>query len=90
MIKIDRVDVDRHPCASKQVRIVIFARREHGWGGAGDAAKEQQLVKSSKFEIKTVVLLKTVDTYDALQEGIKTLKGREELISACDTGYHRY
>ena len=30
VIKIDRVDVDRHPCASKQVRIMRFARREHG------------------------------------------------------------
>ena len=34
VIKIDRVDVDRHPCASKQVRIVRFARREHGWARA--------------------------------------------------------
>ena len=41
--------VDRHPCASKQVLNVRFARREHGWGGASDAAKEQQLVKSSKW-----------------------------------------
>ena len=49
VIKIDRVDVDRHPCASKQVRIVRFARREHGWGGASDAAKEQQLVKGSTW-----------------------------------------
>ena len=39
---------DRHPCARKQVRIVRFARREHGWGGASDAAKEQQLVKGSR------------------------------------------
>ena len=28
VIKIDRKDVDRHPCASKQMRIMIFARRE--------------------------------------------------------------
>ena len=48
MIKMEGVDVDRHPCASKQVLIVRFARREHGWGGAGDAAKEQQLVKGSE------------------------------------------
>ena len=34
VIKIGRVDVDRHPCASKQVRIVRFARREHGWARA--------------------------------------------------------
>ena len=34
VIKIDRVDVDRHPCASKQVRIMRFARREHGWARA--------------------------------------------------------
>ena len=39
VIKIDRVDVDRHPCASKQVRIVRFARREHGWGRASDLQK---------------------------------------------------
>ena len=49
VIKIDRVDVDRHPCASKQVRIVRFARREHGWGRASDAAKEQLLVKGSRW-----------------------------------------
>ena len=49
MIKIDRVDVDRHPCASKQVRIMRFARREHGWGGAGGAAKEHELVKGSTW-----------------------------------------
>ena len=49
VIKMEGVDVDRHPCASKQVRIVRFARREHGWGGASDAAKEQQLVKISKW-----------------------------------------
>ena len=49
VIKMDGVDVDRHPCASKQVRIVRFARREHGWGGAGDAAKEQLLVKGSRW-----------------------------------------
>ena len=29
---MDSVDVDRHPCASKQVWIVRFARREQGWG----------------------------------------------------------
>ena len=40
VIKIGRVDVDRHPCASKQVRIVRFARREHGWGGAGPRKSE--------------------------------------------------
>ena len=34
VIKIDRVDVDRHPCASKQARMVRFARREHGWARA--------------------------------------------------------
>ena len=34
VIKIDRVDVDRHPCASKQMRIMRFARREHGWARA--------------------------------------------------------
>jgi len=49
VIKMDGVDVDRHPCARKQVRIVRFARREHGWGGASDAAKEQQLVKGSRW-----------------------------------------
>ena len=49
VIKIEGVDVDRHPCASKQVWIVRFARREHGWGGASDAAKEQQLVKGSRW-----------------------------------------
>ena len=49
VIKIDWVDVDRHPCARKQVRIVRFARREHGWARAGDAAKEQLLVKGSRW-----------------------------------------
>ena len=49
VIKIDRVDVDRHPCASKQLRIMRFARGEHGWARAGDAAKEQQLVKGSTW-----------------------------------------
>ena len=34
VIKMEGVDVDRHPCASKQVRIVRFARREHGWARA--------------------------------------------------------
>ena len=48
VIKMDGVDVDRHPCASKQVRIVRFARREHGWGRDSDAAKEQLLVKGSR------------------------------------------
>ena len=45
VIKMEGVDVDRHPCASKQVRIVRFARREHGWGGAGRAT----LQKSSSW-----------------------------------------
>ena len=49
VIKMEGVDVDRHPCASKQVRIVRFARREHGWGRASDAAKEQLLVKGSRW-----------------------------------------
>ena len=35
VIKMDGVDVDRHPCARKQVRIVRFARREHGWARGG-------------------------------------------------------
>ena len=40
MFMMDNVDVDRHPCASKQVWIVRFARREQGWGRVqGDAAK---------------------------------------------------
>ena len=34
VIKMEGVDVDRHPCASKQVRIMRFARREHGWARA--------------------------------------------------------
>ena len=33
--KMDGVDVHRHPCARKQVRIVRFARREHGWARGG-------------------------------------------------------
>ena len=50
VIKMEGVDVDRHPCASKQVLIVRFARRKHGsWGRASDAAKEQQLVKGSRW-----------------------------------------
>ena len=32
LFTMDSVDVDLHPCASKQVWIVIFARREQGWG----------------------------------------------------------
>ena len=47
--KMDGVDVHRHPCARKQVWIVRFARREHGWARAGDAAKEQLLVKGSRW-----------------------------------------
>ena len=47
--KMDGIDVHRHPCARKQVRIVRFARREHGWARAGDAAKEQLLVKGSRW-----------------------------------------
>ena len=34
VIKIGRVDVDRHSCASKQMQIMRFARREHGWARA--------------------------------------------------------
>jgi hypothetical protein len=37
--KMDGVDVHRHPCARKQVRIVRFARREHGWGGRATLQK---------------------------------------------------
>ena len=46
VIKMEGVDVDRHPCASKQVLIVRFARRERR------GSKEQQLVKISKWVSK--------------------------------------
>ena len=49
VIKMEGVDVDRHPCASKQVLIVRFARREHGWARRGDVAIEQLLVKGSRW-----------------------------------------
>ena len=39
VIKMDRVDLDRHPCSRKQVRIVRFARREHGWAQGGRRCK---------------------------------------------------
>ena len=41
--------VDWHPCASKQVWIVRFARREQGWGRVqGDAAKA---AAGERFEV---------------------------------------
>ena len=49
MFTMDNVDVDRHPCASKQVWIVRFARREQGWGRVqGDAAKA---AAGERFEV---------------------------------------
>ena len=49
VIKIDRVDVDRHPCASKQMRIMIFARREHGWARARRRCK--RAAAGERFEV---------------------------------------
>ena len=49
VIKIDRVDVDRHPCASKQMRIMIFARREHGWARARRRCK--RAAAGEKFDV---------------------------------------
>ena len=37
-----------------------FARREHGWGGAGDAAKEQQLTSIGYFEVTMMGTLRSL------------------------------
>ena len=49
VIKIDRMDVDRHPCASKQMRIMRFARREQGWGRARRRCK--RAAAGERFEV---------------------------------------
>ena len=44
------MDVDCHPCASKQEQIVKFACGEQGLGRAGERSKKkEQLVKGSKW-----------------------------------------
>jgi len=49
LFMMDSVDVDHHPCTSKQVWIVRFARREQGWGRVqGDAAKA---AAGERFEV---------------------------------------
>jgi len=49
VIKMEGVDVDRHPCASKQVLIVRFARREHGWARARRRCK--RAAAGERFEV---------------------------------------
>ena len=39
LFRMDTMDVDCHPCASKQARIVKFACREQGLGRAVDRSK---------------------------------------------------
>ena len=62
VIKMDWVDVDRHPCARKQVRIVRFARREHGWGGAGPRKKSESGSSPWLQTMRLVVLLLNAST----------------------------
>ena len=42
---MDTMDVDCHPCASKQEQIVKFACREQGLGRAVEALQKEQLEK---------------------------------------------
>ena len=46
---MDTMDVDCHPCASKQEQIVKFACREQGLGRAVEALQKEQLEKGSKW-----------------------------------------
>ena len=45
------MDVDCHPCASKQEQIVKFACREQGLGRAVEALQKEQLEKAERVEV---------------------------------------
>ena len=45
------MDVDCHPCASKQEQIVKFACREQGLGRAVAAHQKEQLEKAERVDV---------------------------------------
>ena len=50
MFKMDTMGVDCHPCASKQVQNVRFARREQGLGRADRRGKKRRAA-GERFEV---------------------------------------
>ena len=71
---MDSVDVDRHPCASKQVWIVRFARREQGWGRV-------------RRRCKSISWRKKGSRWGLREDRTRTANGKVEVLATSISGF---